>query len=439
MVFRASLFFLFFIFSASTVYCEIVGPPLAVEGYVTRAVSFADFDVNGLHIVAKPKAGFWTDTASHDVRQQTTVLPYLGQSVSVYGDLKKKKREVSAEDVVFHPVGKITLSGMAVVERIISPAQPGNTPPIILLRADGYLILLNASTKIGFDAPLSTKSDIKTNVWIVYHGKLQSDGVLLADNAIFSANTVVDKEAKLLDKNDYDPAAVDPESKQNLARTLFLGIDPKKIPPYKDAAMQARVSTIGAKLVPVYQRELPDSDSRKILFKFQLVDEKRWKDAITLPTGIILIPYQLIERLQNDSQIAALVADNMATAIEKQAYRMSPAMHAMIAANLASSAVGIAVPGVGLVTSVATYTRTKSMMTDLMNQSGRVSLGLLHDAGYDINQAPVAWWRLAAHSPTEPLSSTVPPRAANLYKSLDTTWHNYSEPSTPAPATLPTK
>ncbi len=28
-------------------------------------------------------------------------------------------------------------------------------------------------------------------------------------------------------------------------------------------------------------------------------------------------------------------------------------------------------------------------------QSGRVSLELLHDAGYDIDQAPIAWWLLS--------------------------------------------
>jgi hypothetical protein len=27
------------------------------------------------------------------------------------------------------------------------------------------------------------------------------------------------------------------------------------------------------------------------------------------------------------------------------------------------------------------------------HQSGRVSLWLMHDAGYDVDEAPVAWWR----------------------------------------------
>ena len=107
----------------------------------------------------------------------------------------------------------------------------------------------------------------------------------------------------------------------------------------------------------------------------------------------------------------------------------------MTAANLASSAVGAFVPGVGTVTSIATYSRSESIHNDLLNQSGRVSLGLLHDAGYDITQAPIAWWLLAKNSAHDISSIPIPPRAANLYKSLGTTWHNYTEALTaPAPA-----
>ena len=86
--------------------------------------------------------------------------------------------------------------------------------------------------------------------------------------------------------------------------------------------MQARIDRIGSSLIPVYQRNLPDADPVKIPFKFQLIDATNWKDALTLPTGIILIPFELIERLQNDSQVATLLADNMAVALEKQNYPM---------------------------------------------------------------------------------------------------------------------
>jgi hypothetical protein len=111
----------------------------------------------------------------------------------------------------------------------------------------------------------------------------------------------------------------------------------------------------------------------------------------------------------------------------------------MAAANLSSAAAGLWIPGIGLASGIATYTRGKYIQTDLLNQSGRVSLGLLHDAGYDINQAPIAWWMLATDSADKLPSTPLPHRAANLYKSLGTTWRNYSEDAIPATTTLQTK
>lgn len=429
---------LLLISSALNVLCQQQDQTPVVEGYVTRAVSLADFDVNGFHVISGKRTSFLAETTPR-TRITFTADPYLGQAVTIYGTIKEKEHRVIAEQVLFRAVARTALSGFAVVERIVSPAGPVSAPLHLLVRADGYVILISATAKVSFESPLTSVPDIMPNVWIKYHGKQQSDGFILADTAIFSPSTVPDSEAKLLDKNDYDPAAIDPGSRQNVAKELFLGIDPKKIPPYKDAAMQARIDRIGTSLTPVYQRSLTDTDDRKILFKFQLIDEKKWKDAITLPTGIILIPYQLIERLQNDSQIATLLADNMATAIEKQTYRLLPAVHEMTAANIASSAAGILVPGVGTVTGIATGIRGKAIHDDLLNQSGRVSLGLLHDAGYDINQAPISWWLLAAKPKHDIQETTLPPRAANLYKSLGTTWRNYSEQFTAPPSILQTK
>jgi hypothetical protein len=56
---------------------------------------------------------------------------------------------------------------------------------------------------------------------------------------------------------------------------------------------------------------------------------------------------------------------------------------------------GFFVPGLGLA-SEATGIAAHNIQTNLLNQSGRVSLGYLHDAGYDIRQARLAWWTLAS-------------------------------------------
>jgi hypothetical protein len=439
MVRRFPLFLLLVILSASTLHSQQQDQTPIIEGYVTRVTSLGDFDVNGLHVIPGKETAYLAQDDDLHWAHVVTDPPYFGQAVSVRGDIKKKTHEIVAKEVLFHRLDTAPRGGIALVDRILMPVTPGNNPLRLLVRADGYAILINSKTKIGFQSPLVSPSDVTANVWIQYHGQPQPDGILLADSAVFSQTTVADNEAKLLDKNDYDPAAVDPNAKQNVAHEFFLGIDPKKIPPYNDPAMQSHINQIGSSLVPAFQKNLPDTDDRKILFKFQLIDNHKWKDALTLPTGIILIPYQLINRLQNDSQIAALLADNMACALEKQTYRLLPARKTMGATNLATTAGGLFIPGLGLATGIATYTAEKNIETNLRNQSGRVSLGLLHDAGYDIHQAPIAWWILAKDSHGDLATTSLPPRAANLYQSLGSTWRNYSEAPNSPSTTLATK
>ena len=120
----------------------------------------------------------------------------------------------------------------------------------------------------------------------------------------------------------------------------------------------------------------------------------------------------------------------------KQDYRAQPGRRKKTIAEIASGLGGLSTFGV--TTAVAEQVANDDKR-NAANQSGRVSLGLLHDAGYDITQAPIAWWLLAKSSAHDLSSIPLPPRAANLYRSLGMTWHNYSEASTAPLPTLQTK
>lgn len=108
----------------------------------------------------------------------------------------------------------------------------------------------------------------------------------------------------------------------------------------------------------------------------------------------------------------------------------------MTVAEIASGLGGLSTLG------AATYAITSVAAADKRNaedQSGRVSLGFLHDAGYDINQAPITWWLLATDTAQKLASTPLPPRAANLYKSIGSTWHNYTEAPTQSSTALQAK
>jgi predicted Zn-dependent protease len=273
-----------------------------------------------------------------------------------------------------------------------------------------------------FTAPMKSMADVGTNVWIAYAGKQRADGVVVAEKAAFAPNGIKDAEDKLRNKAEYDPASVDPTKPQGVVSKLWRGIDAKRLPPYQDAAMQARVDRIGMSLVPEYQRALPDTDATKIQFRFQVIDAKRFRDALTLPNGIILVPKQVIERMENDAQLATVLADNIACALEKQEYQERPAREKMSAAQWAGLAGGLFVPGLGVATSAMNAGVEAAIERRLEEQSGRVSLGLMRDAGYDVYEAPRAWWVLAEKKGKDLAETKVPFRGAYLYGVLGSTW-----------------
>jgi len=188
--------------------------------------------------------------------------------------------------------------------------------------------------------------------------------------------------------------------------------------------MQARIDRVGRSLIPVFQRDLPASDPTRIDFRFQLVDRPKWHDAITLANGIILVPYQIVQRLPDDSELASILSDNIATALEKQTFRQQPTNTKLSIAEVGGSVAGILIPGAGVATSLAAYGAGKHMLTRAEQQSGRVALSLMHDAGYDLAKAPEAWWILATKQGEDPHRSSPPPRAVNQYEELALTWRS---------------
>jgi hypothetical protein len=383
--------------------------PPAVEGYVTSVSSATDFSVEGFRVVCVAKTKFVRGTDVGSTNLPWNDGPYIGQALSVFGRKIGKTHAIEAREIRVGVESYIGKDGSGVIDRVFLPSG-GHTDQLVV-RADGYPILISAKTAIRFIPPLKTLSDITTNHWLTYKGELQPEGFVVASSATFAPNTVGGSEQKLRTKNEYDPARVDPKNKQGAFSKAFLGIDGKRLPPYKDPEMQARVERIGASLVPEYQRKLAKTDPSKIDFRFQLVKAKMFNSALAAPSGIILVPIHIAARMQNDAQLAAILADSMASIVEKREYLDAPAVHTLQVIGWASLP-GIAIGSIG----DAVITREEQ------EQSGRVSLGFLSDAGYDIYQAPLAWWCLASKKPKSVTEISIPTRARYLYQILGSVW-----------------
>jgi hypothetical protein len=335
-----------------------------------------------------------------------------GDSVTAIGTMKSG--QLIADIIETKAPWAMSVDGTAVIQHVEEPASDHTT----MLHADGYRIRITPKTKQNWAAPLMQGS-MQPNVWLTYSGTQEVNGTVTATEVTFSQNELSNREQNRNKKAEFDPSTVKETDRQSGLSQAFLGVNAKRIPAYDNSQMQQRVSAIGARLIPAYQRSLPDTSPLKLNFRFQIVD-KKLNDALTLTNGIILIPHQLVERLENDSQLAAVLADNIACAMEKQTFRMVPTAAVISNTAVAGAVAGAFVPGLGLVTGIGSGVAAAKMLKHAQEQSGRVSLTLLHDAGYDITQAPVAWWILSSTKTRTKID--IPYRASYLYTQLATTW-----------------
>ena len=397
---RNVLFVALFVGGGSLHAQEAATPQL--DGFVTRVGTPEDFDVNGVHILCRP-AG---DRHTKDTLElgKTCVSHIYGEHLLIFGRLDKKSNTLHPKDIqsTDHPVGQ-SVSGFAVLDTVLAPG---------LLCADGYAIQLMPSTHIK---PANAGDVPQAGQWIHYTGKRTGNGAIQANSAEFFSPEVNASEQKLREKNEFDPSAITEDQRQGGVSKAFRGTDYKRVPAAHNDALQQRVDALGERLIPAVQKQLADGDPNKINFRFQVV-ESLWKDAITLPNGIILVPEPLAELLSDD-QLAAVLADNIASALEKQTFRSIPGNRARTAATLTT----LLIPSVGLATQVGTGVSAYNDSKHQLEQSGRNALVLMHDAGFDVQQAPIAWWRLSSSKP-DFMRDKAPYRAAYLFEVMATDW-----------------
>lgn len=420
-----------FLLTALTLLASLPGaaqdttPSPTLEGIVTAITASDTFDINGKHIVLSNTTASHKQPSGESIleRNCSTANLYLGEHIQVIGKRDSKTHSVLATRLNLPTdAAPGILSANGIVDAIYPAAAPN-----FLLRAAGYKVLVTPKTAVTSLPPLTAVPPIHANMWAVFRGTQQPDGTIAADTLILAENTLSKNVKKLIDKTEYDPASIDPETGQTLFSRSTLGIDPRKVPPYEDHAMQARVSAIGEKLIPHYQRDLPTSDPTRINFRFQLVDRGSWRQPLTLGSGITLIPFQLVERMQSDAQLAAILSYSIAMVLERQAVDTQVSVAALTASAGVATA-GILVPPVGAAllaydaVSVPFAIHGIHLLKLQEQERLRVSLDLLNDAGYDIDQAPIAWWLLDSKK-KDIHQISIPQQSTYLYQVLGSLWH----------------
>ena len=294
------------------------------------------------------------------------------------------------------------ISGVAVIIRVESFAEG----PV--LEADGYRIRVatGQAASITFAGRLKGIADVGPNTWIRFEGALDAAGMVVAQTArLYPAGShkalTVMGPRKVKRQPDYEPVTqdslLDADGHLVSAHTKVRLSDAEgpcgwhRVP--ADAALQERVQRVGMRVVPEYQKALPEDAPSRIPFRFYAVADDRVRSAIACNEGLILVPKNVLERLKSDDQLGAVLADAVAFNLERQLVTMTPAE---LGANLgAAAAIPVLFPAGYIagesVLGVVNYEKGLKVRRDC----ARIALQLLADAGYDPWQAPEAWRVLA--------------------------------------------
>jgi len=380
-----------------------------VEGYITAVRGVDDFDVNGTRVSTSSATRYGiiggkaaTDHgAPHDV-----LIP--GTYVEIEGDAAGDA--VNAREVLFGGDWNKKIQGFGVIDRVIAVG------PEPVFQADGYRIRIASSAVTKFGSGLKTLADVGTNTWLNYEGRRGAGGVLLATQVTFVKARQFKVKPPKPDTLPTQPSLIDQNGRLVSAHTKVRLSDAGGLCGWHrvvmDQAMQERVRRVGMKVIPDYQKQMPDDSPSKIHFRIYVVDEPAIREDLECIEGLILVPRQVVERLANDDQLAAILANGVAYSIEAQSARLITEGLGLNWAVTAGYIAGDFVPGVSLGTLVGGGVVNHEIEKHMQEQAGRMALTLMADAGYDPRQAPKAWRLLAPKKLPKDLSSLQYPSRA---------------------------
>ncbi|MDE3201248.1 MAG: hypothetical protein KGN79_10050 [Acidobacteriota bacterium] len=379
----------------------------AVEGYVTSLQPPNGFVVSGREVTTKADTGYGMlkdKTAYSNSPLRNALQP--GAYVYIQGDTTK--HGIAARAILFRDDWDDKLSGTGVIDKIIARS------PQLEVRADGYLIRISRTTQTDFQGNSKSISDMTTGEWLHFEGKRGRDGVVMAEKADFLPPRLPKRTpAKSARQEGAQPLASmtsrDSPKSQNTADKSPSSAEDAFAPGSRvplswftaahvlptDSPLQKRVERVGMRLVPPYLSQLPADNPLKTDFHFYAVDHGKDRNIYFFDGGVMLVPTTVIERLKNDDQLAAMLADGIAFYMQRQAARFLRDSWLLNSAVVAGDAAGFFVPGVGLGVGLASGAIGSQECNDMQKERARIALALMSDAGYDPWQAPEAWRLLA--------------------------------------------
>lgn len=396
---------------------------ITIRGFVTDVKSPGVFEIDDYKVTrdrsvelnANPENGEQSGPAFklEDIRIGTE-LEVKGEYDESSGELKAKSIKVLFEDMR-------KLKRTALLEELPSLTKK-NAGWEGYIRADGQRISVSPQTSLTIklnkserkssrekrrndkdnddedseSAPLTSLDALNLDTFVRYEGKQEPDGTIQAQKIEFRHAELEPGEAKLWKR--MEPKVKEPDYSSFAPGQLKVHWIKYRIVPDREA--QDYVTQLGESLIPAHQKDLPDNDPLKIPFRFYLVRDKSF-DAAAYPNGVVVVHSGVFDLLQNEAQLAFVLAHEISHAVEKHQWQ---ALHYHRTELAALQVGGAFIPFGSIVTNLTADGIQNQFARSLENQADRVGLEWMLAAGYDIREAPASWKAVSLKKGDRPLN-----------------------------------
>lgn len=340
---------------------------------------------------------FWADGRRVRIDETTQVLFELNKTEKKEAakEIKEGKETKKTKNQADSKKKESKKSDDAITSDVKSnPSETtSETPAVQTVDADKLPENLPEEDEFTGSEPLKNISEVRSGMFATYEGIEQSDGTVLVSRIIFIKNELEKgeeqfwKSLKIKEKTANFTSGSPGELKIDR-------IGKFKLLPNKE--VQDYVARIGESLIPAYQRSLPADSPQKIPFKFYVISNKQ-VNAFATANGIVVINSGMLTMLENEAQLAAVIAHEISHATQEHSWRQlnkdKGKRRALMIGGIAAAAFGL--PGVNNILQLTLAAMVNGYQRRLENQADRIGLEYMTAAGYDPREAPRVWKLMA--------------------------------------------
>lgn len=256
---------------------------------------------------------------------------------------------------------------------------------------DGRAVRLNTNSVIVGKGAWKNKtfrsfSELSLGAAVKVEGVRRADGIIYANKVEAEPNEFTGGDQRMLN---LVKAGTFIPTKLEGGKGIVGGKEVKFV---DDLELQTYINKIGNRLVPRYERDLPNDYPGKKVYRFAVIEDESF-NAFALPDGSVFINTGLLKQIKNEAQLAAVIGHEIAHATHEHGRKRLEGQEKRqwlsIAAVLGGAMVGsqeLAAAGVLAVGALQNhYARREE------DQADRVGLRYMVRAGYDPREAAKVW------------------------------------------------